>query len=222
MRRRAPDSARRSPRRVAVHIEAPMSTPDELRELGRRIRKIRIERRMTLKHVEAASGLSATHLSEIERGRTSPTLGALTRIARALRKEPAFFLEGQELADIAHTRREEAPSMNLARGVTAEVLTPGIPGSEISAYRVTLDPARSAELEIRPRAFAGDVLYIAVRGSIEARIGDDQMVIAEGDAVHASLALAHHVTATSDAPAELILIATRPLDEIPEPQEEDR
>ena len=41
-----------------------------IEELGRRIRKLRIERRMTLKQVELAASLSATHLSEIERGRT--------------------------------------------------------------------------------------------------------------------------------------------------------
>ena len=32
-------------------------------ELGRRMRKLRIERRMTLKQVEQAANLSATHLS---------------------------------------------------------------------------------------------------------------------------------------------------------------
>ena len=64
-----------------------------IEELGRRIRTLRIERRMTLKQVEQAAGLSATHLSEIERGRTSPTIGALVRIARALEKEASYFIE---------------------------------------------------------------------------------------------------------------------------------
>ena len=49
-----------------------MTSIVEVEELGRRIRKCRLDSRMTLKAVEQASGLSATHLSEIERGRTSP------------------------------------------------------------------------------------------------------------------------------------------------------
>jgi transcriptional regulator with XRE-family HTH domain len=199
-----------------------MSPPDELHELGRRIRKVRIERRMTLKQVEAVSGLSATHLSEIERARTSPTLGALIRIARSLRKEPAFFLEGEELDDVAHTRREEAPSLDLPRGVTAEVLTPGIPGSEICAYRLKLDPARSAVLRISPQDVTGDMLYIAMRGSIEATIGDEQMEVSEGDAVHASLTLPHRVKPVSEEPAELIVIATRRLEETSKPATEEQ
>ena len=56
-------------------------------ELGRRIRGLRAERHLTFRQGEEVSGLSATHLSEIERGRTSPTIGALTRIARALGRD---------------------------------------------------------------------------------------------------------------------------------------
>ena len=59
----------------------------DVTELGRRVRALRLQRGMTLKQVESLCGLSATHLSEVERGRTSPTLGALTRLAGALGRE---------------------------------------------------------------------------------------------------------------------------------------
>ena len=42
-------------------------------DLGRRIRAIRKQRRLTLKELEQISEFSATHISEIERGKTSPT-----------------------------------------------------------------------------------------------------------------------------------------------------
>jgi len=48
-------------------------------EIGRRIKKVREEKHLTLKNVEAKAGISATHISEIERGKTSPTVGALMR-----------------------------------------------------------------------------------------------------------------------------------------------
>ena len=68
-------------------------------EVGRRIKRVRGERNLTLKMVESASGVSATHVSEIERGETIPTIKVLARIARALGKRAAFFLEENELAD---------------------------------------------------------------------------------------------------------------------------
>ena len=51
-------------------------------EIGRRIRAVRRERGLTLRQVAAAAALSATHISEIERGHTTPTVGALLRVAR--------------------------------------------------------------------------------------------------------------------------------------------
>src|SRR6266581_6154904 len=102
-----------------------------IEELGRRIRKLRVERRMTLKQVEQASDLSATHLSEIERGRTSPTIGALVRIARALDKEASYFIEAEERSDVAHVTREASAALPSLPGVRVEALTPGVPGSRI-------------------------------------------------------------------------------------------
>src|SRR5262245_3559460 len=110
-----------------------MSTIVNIEELGRRIRKLRLERRMTLKQVEQASDLSATHLSEIERGRTSPTIGALVRIARALRKDASYFIEAEERAEAAHVTRELVRPLRAGRGVTIEALTPGVPGSRMFA-----------------------------------------------------------------------------------------
>jgi type IV pilus assembly protein PilB len=55
---------------------------------------------MTLKNVETLSGLSSTHISEIERGMTSPTIGALIRIAHALKKDPSYFIEERKLIEV--------------------------------------------------------------------------------------------------------------------------
>src|SRR5437879_167172 len=55
-----------------VGLDANEAIPHEvaplpmLAEFGQRIRKLRVERRMTLKQLEEGCGLSATHLSEIE------------------------------------------------------------------------------------------------------------------------------------------------------------
>lgn len=53
-------------------------------KLGDSIRHVREERHMKLKEVAAATGLSISYISEIERGRTLPTLDTLAKIAHAL------------------------------------------------------------------------------------------------------------------------------------------
>jgi transcriptional regulator with XRE-family HTH domain len=53
--------------------------------LGRRIRHLRQERRMTLQDLAEATGLSSSMISLVERGRTSPSIGSLVVIASAFR-----------------------------------------------------------------------------------------------------------------------------------------
>ena len=184
----------------------------DLDELGRRIRKLRLERRMTLKQVEHAAGLSATHLSEIERGRTSPTIGALVRIARALEKETSYFIERDERPDVAHVTREDVPSSNPVKGVTVEQLTPGVPGSGVFAYRMLFDP--SSELSLKPQDLPGDALYLVRSGDLETRFGDTEISLTAGDATQATLALPHVLRTSRSGRAELLAVLTHSLDEV--------
>lgn len=188
-----------------------MSTIVEIEELGRRIRKLRLERRMTLKQVEQASGLSATHLSEIERGRTSPTIGALVRIARALERDASFFIEQDERPEVAHVQREQARGIKLGRGVLAEVLSPGIPGSRMYAYRLLLEAG--AEFKLPAQDLDGDALYHVRRGTVEVRFGDHLAPLAEGDGAQATLHVAHSVRASKSHAADLTLVISQSLEE---------
>lgn len=192
--------------------EGRLTTPGDLEELGRRIRKLRIERRLTLKQVESASGLSATHLSEIERGRTSPTIGALIRIARSLGKRPSYFIEPEELEDVAYVPAEGGRSLALASGVTAESLSPGIPGSELFAYRLTFRGEPAAEWTLSAHTSPGDAMYFVVAGTIEATLGDRMATLGSGDAIQGPTHVAHRLVTTGGEPAEVVAVLTRPLE----------
>lgn len=52
--------------------------------VGPRIKNIRLARRMTIESVADASGLTKSFLSKVERGRSTPSVAALLRIAGAL------------------------------------------------------------------------------------------------------------------------------------------
>lgn len=182
-------------------------------ELGRRMRKLRIERRMTLKQVEQKCGLSATHLSEIERGRTSPTVGALVRIARALEKEASYFIEAEERSDVALVTREQARIVPRSGGVRVEALTPGVPGSGIFAYRVTIAGPAGDGLALAVQEVPGDAIYYVRHGTLEAEFGGSRVTLSEGDAVQASFLISHRLSPASGATAEVIAVLTRPLGE---------
>jgi transcriptional regulator with XRE-family HTH domain len=191
-------------------VERAQMSPADLAELGRRIRKLRIEQRLTLKQVETASGLSATHLSEIERGRTSPTIGALIRIARALGKRPSFFMETEELAEVALVPVEGARSWTLPGGVRIHALTPGIPGSELFSYRLELRAGSEWRRAAHPTP--GHAIFYVLGGAIEAHLGDEALTIEAGDAIEAPLTIPHRLRARGAEPAHVLAMLTHSLE----------
>jgi quercetin dioxygenase-like cupin family protein len=181
----------------------------DAKEVGRRIKRLRGEQNLTLKMVEAASSVSATHISEIERGETIPTIGALTRIARALGKRTAFFLEENELADTsvltAESRVRESTPGNAA---TLERLTASIPGGSIQATRVTLAPGRSHRTARHTHDGVEGVLVLA--GGVRIEIGGESHEIGPGDTATFDASQPHaYFNASRDHEAVLIWIASR-------------
>ncbi len=113
-------------------------------DLGNRIRLVRKQRTFTLKDLERVSGFSATHISEIERGKTSPTIGALVKIAKALGKETSYFLEEEQLSEIAVVRRNERQALpeEMVK-VHGEYLTPEYRAGVSTRTSSISTPARS-------------------------------------------------------------------------------
>ena len=155
--------------------------------VGTRIRQARLGQRKTLKDVEGASGFSSTHISEIERGRTSPTIGALIRIADALDKDPGFFIEERELDEVCITSPENRPAKTPGLDVEgAEVrvdsLTRGILGGRLLAFEITLEPGAQAALRRLPEN--GDICLVCLEGECSLQMGEETVPFAPTSSLH--------------------------------------
>jgi transcriptional regulator with XRE-family HTH domain len=166
-------------------------------ELGKRIKKIRESKHFTLKNIEAAAGISATHISEIERGKTSPTLGALVRISKALGKDPAYFVEEQELGDVSVVTAENRIRESMKGGAgTIERLTSSIPGGKLQACVVTLDGGRSPRAE--PHAHDGNEAALLLTGRMWFKVGSEEFELSEGDSICYDATEPHAYKSVSD------------------------
>lgn len=173
-------------------------------ELGKRIKKIRENKHLTLKNIEAVAGISATHISEIERGKTSPTLGALIKIARALGKDPSYFIEEEDLGDISIVTGENRVKEKLAGEVgTKEALTTCIPGGRLQAYVITLQPGKSHRRETHHHH--GNEAVLVVEGSFQFKVGDQGFTLGEGDSIYYN-ALEPHGYENASAKDQAVMI----------------
>lgn len=180
-----------------------------IQELGARIKRIRKGRSMTLKDIEARSHVSATHISEIERGKTSPTIGALARIAAALGKDTSFFLEMDNLEDVSHIKYEERTKENFKTAAGFyQRLTHGIPGGRLQVYRMHLEPGTT--LQYSHPTLEGEATLVLEQGSINFSVEDGDYPMSAGDSMHFTEIFAPGITnSSSKEPADLLLISMR-------------
>jgi transcriptional regulator with XRE-family HTH domain len=177
-------------------------------EIGKRIKKVREEQHLTLKNVEAKAGISATHISEIERGKTSPTIGALIRIAEALSRDPAYFIEDEELEDVSFVAFEDREQCKLERcpGI-AEMLTKSIPSGKINAQLITLSPSSAEGVSLH--SHEGDEAALVLQGKVRFTVADKGHELGEGDSIY-FLANQNHgyVNLSSSDQAKMIWFAS--------------
>jgi len=177
-------------------------------EIGRRIKKVREQQHLTLKNVEAKAGISATHISEIERGKTSPTIGALIRIADALGKDPAYFIEDQELDDVSFVALEDRSERKLANteGV-AELLTNSIPSGKIDAQLITLAPGHTEDMTMH--SHEADEAVLVLSGEVRFRVEDKEYTLGEGDSIYYVASQSHgYANASESGEARMIWFAS--------------
>jgi transcriptional regulator with XRE-family HTH domain len=154
-------------------------------ELGRRIREERVRQSLTLKKVEERSGVSATHISQIERGITWPTVNALHKVATALDKNTSFFLEEVELPDVSVTRRNTDPMVLCEEPrVVMTPLTNGIPGGKLHFYLLVAEPGGQRARFVADHVHEGDECGCVLSGRLEVKVGDQTFELKEGDAIH--------------------------------------
>ncbi len=181
----------------------------EITELGARIKRIRKGKGMTLKDIEARSHVSATHISEIERGKTSPTIGALSRIAAALGKDTSFFLETENLEDVSRIKYEDRQKVPFksADGYHQR-LTHGIPGGRLQVYRLHLEPG--SRLQYSHPAQEGEATLVIEQGAITFDVNEETYEMKSGDSMHFTEIFAPGIVNSSQKDAaDLLLISMR-------------
>jgi quercetin dioxygenase-like cupin family protein len=138
---------------------------------------------MTLKKLETLAGISATHISEIERGKTSPTINVLIQIAEALGKNPAYFLEEKELLDVSFIALEDRETKDIEgrNGVVTE-LTRSIPGGKINSRLITLAPDEGKKF--KPHTHEGDEAIFVLNGQVTYNVDGKNYTLKEGDSIY--------------------------------------
>lgn len=178
-------------------------------EIGSRIKQFRLAKGLTLKDIELKAKVSATHVSEIERGMTSPTVGALAKIADAMGTDVAYFVEKKNLSKVCLVRADRRRKMQFLQwGATYFSLTKDLPNPEISFLEVHLEPGIARPEQTSTHE--GEEFALVTKGVMEIIIGEEKYILKEGDSIHYKANKPHAMRNIGDATCSAIWVTMPP------------
>lgn len=189
--------------------EVPAATAIDARvDLGERLRAIRLLRRRTLKDVADAVGVSESFLSQVERGRTSPSVASLQRIAAALGIAVSDLFADEGLPRprvLRHGARQQVVWGHLGRKA---LLTPK-PFHSLEVVAAEFDPGGSTGDEPYTHGDSEELLVV-VEGRVHVQVGAEVYDLSAGDSVHYRSSTPHRVSNPGDEAAEVLFVISPP------------
>ena len=168
----------------------------DTKELGSRIRKIRSERGMLSKDLAAACGVSAGLISQIEQGKTSPSIATLEKIAEKLMVPLVSLLSSEEVSS-SLIRANERPATTF-NDVVIELITPSnIPNFPFYAF-LAKKTSGFADSEANAFSHKGYETYFILEGTVKWHVGDQVYELGKGDALSYNSEKPHWVEGPSD------------------------
>ncbi|MBN9428578.1 MAG: helix-turn-helix domain-containing protein [Burkholderiales bacterium] len=155
--------------------------PSVATHVGPTLRRLRIERGLSLAFLAKASGVSVGMLSQIERDKANPSLRVLTQIRQALDVPVSALFEtpaGGATVDPLFVRRgEDHPMLELGY-CTKELLTAGAQ-TNLQMMILHIPPRGSSGAQ--PIAYPAEKAGFMLEGELVLKVGEQETVIKVGD-----------------------------------------
>lgn len=175
--------------------------------IGRRLRELRAERQLSLRALAESTGLSATLLSQIERGKAEPSLKSLRLLASVLGQSVSDLFD--ESGPIAATvsRAGERSRITSPRGyIQYERLAAS--NGQLEVLRGLLGPGEVSS--DAPWAHPSVECVVVLAGALTVHIAEQSLQVSAGESVTFDSRQPHRYQNASDGEVEFLVSVAPP------------
>ena len=173
--------------------------------IGKRLFKLRSEKKLTLKNLANETGLATKYISQIEKGEVIPPVAVLLQLSRALEIDSSILLReekkraGKQSSDDYQKRTKD---------YTYETLTPEARHKHLKAFKIFIDP-KSAHKGVSYQHLGEEFIYV-LKGKIEVMVGENKNILGPGDCLHFNSSIVHKLRNVSSEKADLLVVLYTP------------
>jgi len=178
-------------------------------DLGRRLRRLRESRDLSMKALATAAGVSESFVSQVERGMANPSVASLRRLAEALETSIGSFFESHGGGpDRLLKASDRARLVHPQRRWEDFILTPRA-SKKLQVILSVIEAGEGSGEE--PYTHDSDEeCVIVLKGSLEFRVGEDDYLLEEGDSLVFESRLPHWNRNPGPSKTEVLWIITPP------------
>jgi quercetin dioxygenase-like cupin family protein len=172
--------------------------------LGKKIRKVRLAKNLTLDFIANETGMKKDYVKKIEAGSEIPSVGTMIQLSKALGIDSNALLKDEEdnLAKrkTAHTKRTD--------NYAYTSLSSGGDNKHIKAFKIMIEagkPHKGVGFQ-----HEGEEFVYVLKGSVEVDVGENVNLLKQGDSLHFNSGIKHDLKNIGKEDAELIVIVYAP------------
>jgi transcriptional regulator with XRE-family HTH domain len=194
---------------VIVHAPALPDIERTVSALGTKVAAARAERGWSLAELGRRAGMSAAAVHKIEKSGMTPTIASLMKIAAALGKSVAHFVEEDGSARPALVIRGDARSrlFTSKAGLVLENVSGRYGPFALAGAEAIVEPRASSGPE--PMRHPGEELLVLQEGSMRFTVDGEVFDLEAGDSIHFRTNRPHSWSNPADVPARGIWLVVR-------------
>ncbi len=183
-------------------------------KIGEKLKRLRKKRGVTLKEIARATGFSPALISQIENNNISPPIATLMKISKFFNVKISYFFEEEEESVYEVVRKDQ-------RRVVKKVISPeGTDHGyiyESLAYRkknrimdpfiLVVEPGMRYEENLY--SHDGEEFLYVMEGEVEMIVGDERIILREGDSIYFDSTVKHRLLSHSDKISKVLAVIAR-------------
>jgi transcriptional regulator with XRE-family HTH domain len=181
-----------------------MAKKNQIIPIGKRIRRARLDKKITLDTMANETGMSKDFIKKIEGGDQRPSVGTLLQISKILHIDSSFLLKEQGETIKQRSRAYTKRTDNYAY----TPLTPNAENKHLKAFKIVIEAGKGHD-GVGFQHEGEEFVYV-IKGDVEIKVGDNINKLKSGDSLHFNSGIKHDLINTGKIDAQLVVIVYAP------------
>lgn len=180
-------------------------------DIGRRVKSLRNEKRITLENFATWTGFTKGYLSKVETSQKAPPVSTLGIIARALGVSISTLLgEDSPDAPICLVKKNERPLITrtgTSTGYSYEAVAQNFKNKMMDPFVLTLPVHPKKQISYQHE---GQEILFVLEGTMKFHHGTEELIVEEGDCVYFDSGIPHFGESLGDKAVKCLMVIFNP------------